>query len=395
MVRWTFGKDRNSDRYYWLKTHNDAGTSGFSAVISNTTFRVAYKVPKFVAGLRLEKSGGKNMLSWSAVTRNSDNSELTPAELNGLDYYRIYRSTSPDGPWNVIGTASGRSYEDGVSDNTVYYYNVTAVNKGNNEGENWFTMDSSDNRNTIIQIDDGTGNPEVKIIIPYNSAGILYMNDNGYQDDLWVSIIKTPGEEDVVGYYEVRMMKYADDKVLSGADFNGDVQYSFYYKVDPATGYIENTRMLLPEQADRFLGVYRHNGIEWVFQGGKIDTTHNCIVFNSQKGDRYAVRVRERAKEFTLRQLEPKKIFTPYGEEPHKEMRFYFENPELKEAKCVIFTLRGRKVTELSKKMLSDTDGYFYWDGKDDNNEMVSGGVYIYQLECGGKRINGTVILAK
>ncbi|MBN1899517.1 MAG: hypothetical protein JW827_12135 [Spirochaetes bacterium] len=388
----------NTLYYYWLRACNSLGCSGFSSVISNITFTVPGMeiVPKFVAGLKLEKSGNNNIISWSPVTRNRDNSMIAGTGAGQLDFYRICRGESENGPWDESGTTLNLTYQDTVSGNKVYYYKVTAVNKGGHESASRFVLDSSENRNTIMLIDDGTSCSTAKITLAYDQAKMLLGAYNKYKDDLWMHVDKiSTGEEDVVAYYNVQILKYSDDTMLSEWEFDGDAQYNFYYKKDPTTGYIENTKMLLLENADQFLKIYRHNGIEWVFQGGTVNKADQCVILTSNKIDRFALMVKRRSDEFTLTQLEPKKIFTPYGEEPHNQMRFYFENPKKETAKCQIFTLQGKKIKELPFKMLGDTDGYFFWDGKDDNNEMCAGGVYIYQLECAGKKINGAVVLVK
>ncbi|MFA5858696.1 MAG: SpoIID/LytB domain-containing protein [Elusimicrobiota bacterium] len=64
-----------------------------------------------------------------------------------------------------------------------------------------------------------------------------------------------------------------------------------------------------------------------------------------------------------------------------------------------IYDLRGRIV-----RMLDSTNAQlvvkngvttFVWDGKKDNGELVSGGVYLYQLESGDGIISGKIIIAK
>ena len=55
-----------------------------------------------------------------------------------------------------------------------------------------------------------------------------------------------------------------------------------------------------------------------------------------------------------------------------------------------IFDLKGRLVYNAST-----TDDEISWNGKDSDDVIVSGGVYIYQLECDGDIINGTVVVAR
>jgi hypothetical protein len=36
-----------------------------------------------------------------------------------------------------------------------------------------------------------------------------------------------------------------------------------------------------------------------------------------------------------------------------------------------------------------------FWDGYDNDGDVVKGGVYVYQIEAGKKIITGTVVVAK
>ena len=71
-------------------------------------------------------------------------------------------------------------------------------------------------------------------------------------------------------------------------------------------------------------------------------------------------------------------------------MRFAFENDADNWVSLKIFDMKGRLVHQDST-----TGTEIYWNGKDKNDDIVSGGVYIYQLECDKKVINGTVVVAK
>ncbi len=42
-----------------------------------------------------------------------------------------------------------------------------------------------------------------------------------------------------------------------------------------------------------------------------------------------------------------------------------------------------------------DFDYSLKWDGTDNNNNLVPKGVYIYQIECDGKVINGAIVVAR
>jgi hypothetical protein len=50
-----------------------------------------------------------------------------------------------------------------------------------------------------------------------------------------------------------------------------------------------------------------------------------------------------------------------------------------------LFTIKGREVRVL--------ENVFEWDGRDQNGQLCEGGLYVYQIETGGRRVSGTVVL--
>ena len=60
--------------------------------------------------------GGRVLLQWE------------PSATVGVAYYRIYRSTVPGGPYELVGTSSETVYaDDGLVNGQIYYYTITAV----------------------------------------------------------------------------------------------------------------------------------------------------------------------------------------------------------------------------------------------------------------------------
>ena len=52
-------------------------------------------------------------------------------KVSNAAFYQVYRSTSPDGPFEYVGRASEVNYTDYTVLTTIkYYYRVTTVNKG-------------------------------------------------------------------------------------------------------------------------------------------------------------------------------------------------------------------------------------------------------------------------
>jgi len=84
--------------------------------------------------------------------------------------------------------------------------------------------------------------------------------------------------------------------------------------------------------------------------------------------------------------------FTPLGSPPYHVATFPSRAIEDAEGdlKVRIFDLHGRKVRELVS-----AEGDATWDGKDENGELLPGGIYVYQMERGGSFRIGTMVLIR
>ena len=97
---------------------------------------------------------------------------------------------------------------------------------------------------------------------------------------------------------------------------------------------------------------------------------------------------------FRLKEGSPSpRIFTPNGDTINEKVIFRYENDEESSIVCWIYDIRGAVVRQLD--VVETGENEFFWDGKDENNDLVPSGVYIYQIEVEGKTINGTIVLAK
>ncbi|MDD5066372.1 MAG: hypothetical protein PHF84_04940, partial [bacterium] len=354
---------------------------------------VSAGTPRFVAGLKLERSGNNNTISWSPVVRNEDNS--VPATTNDIVHsYRIYRSDSADGTWSLLGQPAGLYYQDTQPPTGTYYYKVTACNRSGNESRAWAVVDSSAEKNTVALLYDNDL-LRTRITVPYEASRSLWKGQNDYKDDLYFSVSRAPSLErgNVFYCYDIKVKKYSDDSLVDNFKTGSDLDYLFYYTVNES-GYVEDSRVLSAE-AEKYLKIFRFNNVEWVICGGSTDPTGCSVNVRDNRVTRFGLGYRGPYTEFTLTQLEPKKVFTPLGDYPHNEMKFYFANPEKKKISCTVYDLKGRLLRELPVKMLTDLEGYFSWDGRDTDKKLCRNGVYIYQLVYGDKRMNGTVILAK
>ena len=86
------------------------------------------------------------------------------------------------------------------------------------------------------------------------------------------------------------------------------------------------------------------------------------------------------------------KIITPKnGDNINDEFNVIIANPELLSSDGIIYDLSGGEIARMKNK----TDNWFYWDGRDKNNQVCRPGIYLYQIKIGTKFYNGTLVVAQ
>ena len=101
--------------YYMVTAVNDSGESAFSNTVSGQNKAVTPKPSAPVVKIGNSATSGKPMLTWDAV--------------DGATSYKVYRATSQNGTYSLLGTVTATSYiNTGAKDGVTYYYKVKAVN---------------------------------------------------------------------------------------------------------------------------------------------------------------------------------------------------------------------------------------------------------------------------
>ena len=109
------GAKAGTTYYYRVKACNDAGLSPYSNVVSGKVKSVTPKPAAPVVKLGNSATSGKPMLTWNAVS--------------GATSYKVYRATSQNGTYSLLGTVTATSYTNtGAKAGVTYYYKVKAVN---------------------------------------------------------------------------------------------------------------------------------------------------------------------------------------------------------------------------------------------------------------------------
>jgi hypothetical protein len=70
-----------------------------------------------------------------------------------------------------------------------------------------------------------------------------------------------------------------------------------------------------------------------------------------------------------------------------------FDNPQQLPLSGTVYDVTGARVASLQPG--TDPSAVLLWDGKDDNGQVVAGGIYIYQIDFEGKHGTGTVVVAR
>ena len=101
--------------YYKVKAVNSAGESAYSNIVSGQNKAVTPKPSAPVVKIGNSATSGKPMLTWNAVS--------------GATSYKVYRATSQNGTYSLLGTVTTTSYiNTGAKAGVTYYYKVKAVN---------------------------------------------------------------------------------------------------------------------------------------------------------------------------------------------------------------------------------------------------------------------------
>ena len=109
------GAKAGTTYYYRVKACNDAGLSPYSNVVSGKVKSVTPKPAAPVVKIGHSATSGKPMLTWNAVS--------------GATSYKVYRATSQNGTYSLLGTVTATSYTNtGAKAGVTYYYKVKAVN---------------------------------------------------------------------------------------------------------------------------------------------------------------------------------------------------------------------------------------------------------------------------
>ena len=369
--------------YYKIQAFNEDGVAtAFDITISTKTKSDDIIPPKPPVGVKgTVSNGGLKNISWSAVEKNSDGTNCSD-----LSNYRIYCSNSLEGPWIFVKGVPSTTLSADITI-TANYYKITAVDIHNNESADSIYIDNSASLSAVSKED---GKIVASVKIPQEVSSVLY-KDGQYKDDIEIKLIGLPkADEKDIFVYEFQPQKAATGEKIGDLKFaQKNVEVTFFFDTND-DGYIEGVGLPTAD-AKQWLSIFYYNGVEWEKLGGVVNDQQKYITVKVSHLSKYKLRKSLRTVGFGDLRMYPKKIFAPFDpNDTFNRMRFAFENDADNWVSLKIFDMKGRLVHQDST-----TGTEIYWNGKDKNDDIVSGGVYIYQLECDKKVINGTVVVAK
>lgn len=159
----------------------------------------------------------------------------------------------------------------------------------------------------------------------------------------------------------------------------------------PNTYYIDTgeTGVSLNPQANNVEILYKLKAVD--LQENKSDFSET-ITFNQSGGSQDKIAQNPAAQgplpnEFTLYQNHP----NPFN--PITIIQFAL--PESREVEIAVYNLSGQKIAVLASGVMEAGIHQLQWDGKDQQGNPVSSGVYLYQLNAGNQRLVKKMMLIK
>jgi gliding motility-associated-like protein len=200
-----------------------------------------------------------------------------------------------------------------------------------------------------------------------------------------ISILRNSAEENetILRSYSI----HANDPAGEPVNFDFSGLASIYFN-DPAPSSGAPGVSRAPAMEIIPYGIFWHNGVEWAYLGGvKTNDEISCSV---SKPGNYQLRTVKRTTEFAKLASWPK-IITPNGDGINDDFNFTFDNPARNNVEGKIFDLQGCFITYMSLT----GDSWIIWNGQNQNGSAVVPGIYLYQVKCGTKVFNGTIVVAR
>lgn len=374
--------------YFGLWSFDARGNMSKVAMASATPLGDTVR-PALVAGL---EAASFPSVSWSTVKMNADGTAF-----NDFDSYVISRSVSLTGVFTpVASTVMFAPTEDRFSVAAasvtvpIEYLRITARDKSGNESDpalsNILQVTSEGIIGQIALAPNGTVS---RAYVPSTLMGEL-RTTNG---DRLLSIKADPAP---AVNRDPRTLATYDVGVISSIQV---VDKNFTFSRPAMTVSLQYSA----PPAGASVGVLWWNGTAWIKVGqaeendSNGDGVNDTITFRTALPGIYQVRTFQAATELTLdkNNVFPR-IFTPNGDGINDVVYFVIENPKGSPIDGKIYDVGGNEVSDIRPAGAgAPTADTLEWNGRDRKGDLVPAGVYIYRIKGEGKKMTGTVVVAK
>ncbi|MFZ2632359.1 MAG: fibronectin type III domain-containing protein [Desulfosalsimonadaceae bacterium] len=206
----------NTQPYYFsIQATNASGNSACSVEVNATP---SASLPLAPTGISVVSGNTELSIQWTAV--------------EGATGYKIYRSTTPGIPPNVINTPIGPFYTDtGLTNGTLYYYSISAIN-GNGEGA-WSEITGTPDVNAPLA-------PSNVLTTAGDTQATITWDPIGEATDYQVTVATSPGGPGEFWmptsggntYYTVTGLTNGQNYYFRVQTYNGSLWSAFSTEVD-------------------------------------------------------------------------------------------------------------------------------------------------------------------
>ncbi|MCB0278041.1 MAG: right-handed parallel beta-helix repeat-containing protein [Calditrichaeota bacterium] len=140
---------------------------------------------------------------------------------------------------------------------------------------------------------------------------------------------------------------------------------------------------------ERKIGLYHYRNERWEFVGG--EGKSNSVITTSEDGGRFAVFYDENHVFFPEKIELAQNYPNPFN--PSTTIRFGV--PEKQQVRVIVFNLLGQKIKTLINKTLPAGYHDAVWDGRNEQGQAVSSGIYLYQIQSGNHAVSKRMVLIK
>ena len=317
-------------------------------------------VPLYPVGLKSERTQNTLTLTWKPVLTNTDNTPIT--DLVGYKIYKFNSLYNTVISSYIFVSSNTLSFTEILSSTEVFFYKITAVDISGIESKDSIIV-NSENKNINIMSQD----KNVVLTIPEKINSIF--------DEIYIDILKYSQQEDqkIIYYYDIKIYNSQSNEIIN-------------YK------FPENINIKFLNLIKDNYCILWYNGIQFI----KLITLKNTenIDINTVYPGKYKIsKIDYIPQNFTVKFLNPEKIFTPNGDGINDEITIFYENPNYYKITGKIYDITGTYIND----MKTGQTNTLVWDGKDNHDNYVQRGIYIYQInvEEENKIFNGTIVVSR